>query len=104
MKIVEDMLAANPAAFNTTGKPGLGDMLYKDINGDGIINENDRTNIGSPMPKFTYGWTNTFRYKNFDLSIFINGTYGNKILNLTKRGLTTMSSARTVRNMIVLSA
>ena len=79
--------------FNSAQTVWPGDIKYKDINGDGIINENDRTNIGSPMPKFTYGWTNTFRYKNFDLSIFINGTYGNKILNLTKRGLTTMSSA-----------
>ncbi len=79
--------------FNSAQTVWPGDIKYKDINGDGIINENDRTNIGSPMPKFTYGWTNTFRYKGFDLSIFINGTYGNKVMNLTKRGLTTMSSA-----------
>ena len=46
----------------------VGDVKYKDQNGDGIIDENDRTNIGSPLPKFTFGWTNTFRYKNFDLS------------------------------------
>ena len=44
------------------------------------------------MPKFTYGWSNTFRYKGFDMSIFINGSYGNKVMNLTKRGLTNMSS------------
>ena len=44
------------------------------------------------MPKFTYGWTNTFRYKGFDMSIFINGSYGNKVMNLTKRDLTNMSS------------
>lgn len=70
----------------------VGDIKYKDLNGDGVINENDRTNIGSPMPKFTFGWNNTFRYKGFDLSIFINGSYGNKVMNLTKRNLTTMSS------------
>jgi hypothetical protein len=81
--------------FNNAQTVWPGDIKYKDLNGDGIIDENDRTNIGSPMPKFTYGWTNTFRYKNFDLSIFINGTYGNKVMNLTKRGLTTMSNAWT---------
>ena len=79
--------------FNSANTVWVGDIKYKDLNGDGIINENDRTIIGSPMPKFTYGWTNTFRYKGFDLSIFLNGTYGNKVMNLTKRGLTTMSSA-----------
>ena len=79
--------------FNSANTVWPGDIKFKDLNGDGVIDENDRTNIGSPMPKFTFGWTNTFRYKNFDLSIFVNGTYGNKIMNLTKRGLTTMSSA-----------
>ena len=78
----------------------VGDIKYKDLNGDGVINENDRTNIGSPMPKFTFGWNNTFRYKGFDLSIFINGSYGNKVMNLTKRNLTTMSSPWANRHVI----
>lgn len=79
--------------FNGGNTVYVGDIKYKDLNGDGVINENDRTNIGSPMPKFTFGWNNTFRYKGFDLNIFINGSYGNKVMNLTKRNLTTMSSA-----------
>ena len=78
--------------FNSANTVYVGDIKFKDINGDGVINEKDMTNIGSPMPKFTYGWTNTFRYKGFDMSIFINGSYGNKVMNLTKRGLTNMSS------------
>lgn len=78
--------------FNGSNTVYVGDIKYKDLNGDGIINELDQTNIGSPMPKYTFGWTNTFRYKGFDLSIFINGSYGNKVMNLTKRGLTNMSS------------
>ena len=78
--------------FNGSNTVYVGDIKYKDLNGDGIINELDQTNIGSPMPKFTFGWNNTFRYKDFDLSIFINGSYGNKVMNLTKRGLTNMSS------------
>lgn len=78
--------------FNGSNTVYVGDIKYKDLNGDGVINELDQTNIGSPMPKYTFGWTNTFRYKGFDLSIFINGSYGNKVMNLTKRGLTNMSS------------
>ena len=79
--------------FNGANTTYVGDIKYKDLNGDGIINEDDRTIIGSPLPKFTFGWTNTFRYKNFDLNIFINGSYGNKVMNLTKRNLTNMNTA-----------
>ena len=63
-----------------------GDLKFKDINEDGYINELDRTNIGSPLPKFTFGWTNTFRWKNLDLSIFLNGSVGNKVLNYNMMG------------------
>ena len=69
---------------NTTVWPG--DLKFEDVNGDGKINELDRTNIGSPLPKFTFGWTNTFRYKNLDLTIFLNGSYGNKVLNYNMMG------------------
>lgn len=89
--------------FDGSNTVYVGDIKYKDLNGDGVINEDDRTNIGSPMPKFTFGWTNTFRYKNFDLSIFVNGTYGNKVMNLTKRGLTTMSSVWSNQHVDVLN-
>ena len=73
--------------FNRKNTVWVGDIKYKDISGpdgkpDGVINEYDKTNLGSPMPKFTFGWTNTFRYKDFDLSIFINGSYGNTLLIL----------------------
>ena len=69
---------------NTTVWPG--DLKFEDVNKDGKINELDRTNIGSPLPKFTFGWTNTFRFGNFDLSVFINGSYGNKVLNYNLLG------------------
>jgi len=62
------------------------------VNGDGVINEQDKTNIGSPFPKFTFGWNNTFTYKNFDLTIFINGNYGSKIGNYMKMKLSHMNS------------
>ena len=76
----------------------VGDLKYKDINGDNVIDDKDRTDIGSPLPKFTFGWNNTFRYKNFDLNIFVNGSYGNKVLNYSlmngpSGGLASMRSA-----------
>lgn len=83
--------------FNRSNTIWIGDIKYKDISGpdgkpDGIINDFDKTNIGSPMPDFTFGWANTFRYKNFDLSIFINGSYGNKVFNYLGMKLTHMNS------------
>ncbi len=72
--------------FNRTTTVWPGDIKFKDVNGDGVINEKDRTNIGSPLPKFTFGWTNTFRYKNVDLTIFLNGSVGNKVLNYNMMG------------------
>lgn len=58
-------------------KPG--DVKFKDQNEDGVIDENDRTFLGSAIPKYTYGATFNFEYKNFDFSAFFQGQYGNKI-------------------------
>lgn len=92
--------AAYPADgnFSRTQTVWPGDLKFKDISGpdgtpDGVIDEYDKTYIGNPMPKFTFGFNNTFRYKNFDLNIFLNGTYGNKVMNYIARDLTKMASA-----------
>ena len=82
----------DPSKFNPRNTVWVGDLKFKDVNNDGIIDENDKTNIGSPLPKFTFGWNNTFTYKNFDLNIFINGSYGNKVGNYMKMKLTHMNS------------
>ncbi|MDP9080212.1 MAG: SusC/RagA family TonB-linked outer membrane protein [Bacteroidota bacterium] len=58
-----------------------GDVMYKDVNGDGVINDADKSIVGSPIPKFTYGFTGNVSYKNFDLSLFFQGVSGNKIYN-----------------------
>lgn len=78
--------------FNRYNTTWVGDIKYKDLNGDGVIDENDKTNLGSPMPKFTFGFTNTFYYKNFDLTVFMNGSYGNKIYNYMAMDLSNMKS------------
>jgi TonB-linked SusC/RagA family outer membrane protein len=58
-----------------------GDRKYKDLNGDGVIDTRDQTFLGSPLPKFQFGLNNSFTYKDFDLNIFLSGSYGNKVFN-----------------------
>ncbi|MEL7833727.1 TonB-dependent receptor [Fodinibius sp. Rm-B-1B1-1] len=62
-----------------------GDFRFKDVNGDGQITPDDRTVTGSYHPDFTYGITNRFAYKGFDMNVFIQGVQGREILNLTAR-------------------
>ncbi len=93
--------SAKPAKYPSDGvfsrgnTVWVGDIKYKDVDENGIIDERDRTDLGSPLPKFTFGWTNTFRYKNLDLSIFLNGSYGNKVMNYNSLTLTHMNSTWT---------
>ncbi|WP_417444431.1 SusC/RagA family TonB-linked outer membrane protein [Joostella sp.] len=60
-----------------------GDPLFADIDDSGDITEADRTTIGDPNPDFTWGFTNTFSYKNIDLNIFFQGSQGGEIFNMT---------------------
>ena len=63
----------------------IGDMSFVDKNGDGKISfGEDRQIVGDPNPDFIFGWTNNFSYKNFDLSIYINGSVGNDIYNVLR--------------------
>lgn len=66
----------------TTTLSQAGTVRFKDLNGDGKITfPEDQTVIGDPNPKFIFGLSNSFQYRNFDLSIAISGTYGNKLKN-----------------------
>ena len=61
-----------------------GDLKYRDLNGDGKIDDYDRTIIGCGQPLHTGGFSNTFTWKNFDLNIFFTWSYGNDILNANR--------------------
>lgn len=63
----------------------LGDFIFADINGDGVITNDDQTFIGNPEPKFTWGFGNTLSYKGFDLTVFFTGSYGNDVVNYNRR-------------------
>ncbi len=69
-----------------------GDPKFKDISGpegtpDGKITSDDRTILGESSPKFIFGITNSFEYKDFDLSVFVHGSIGNKMLNMTSMNM-----------------
>ncbi len=76
--------AVQTAGTDPTTSTAPGDFKFKDLNADGIINNEDRTNIGNSIPTFTYGLTNTITYKNIELTLFIQGSQGNKVLNFTR--------------------
>jgi TonB-linked SusC/RagA family outer membrane protein len=89
-KEIDDFKAAHDGktvTFET--KPVVpGDIRYRDVNDDGTFDkEGDQTFMGSPTPKFTYGMTNTFSYKNFDLSILVTAQTGGKIFGVLGRAI-----------------
>lgn len=64
--------------YNETGQ-----IRYRDLNNDGVISAEDKTYIGDPNPKYMYGVNSIMSYKNFDLTLFFQGMYGNDIFNLS---------------------
>lgn len=78
--------AADGNSASTYGGTAIrpGDIKFKDINGDGVINDADRTYIGSPIPKFTYGFYGRAAYRGFDVQVQFNGVYGSKIYNAAR--------------------
>lgn len=82
MGIYQDSVSASKGA--TYAGANAGSFIYKDVNGDGKINADDRTWIGNPNPKFTYGVNLSANYKAFDFTMVLYGSYGNKDFNYTK--------------------
>ena len=77
------MIVALPEGKEVNEDTGIwyGDYKYKDVNDDGVIDEQDRSYLGNPEPKFTFGINNNWRWKGFDINLFITGSVGNKVFN-----------------------
>ena len=78
----------------------VGDIRFRDLDGDGRITDRDQTVIGDPNPDFTFGFTNNFTYKNWNLGVVLNGSVGGKILNYTRvktEGMTSIWDNQSVR-------
>jgi TonB-linked SusC/RagA family outer membrane protein len=78
-------LDANGAPIFFQNKALPGDVRFVDINGDTVLNDYDKTIIGNPNPKFTFGFSVNLEYKGFDLNCFFQGSYGNDIFNAIKQ-------------------
>ncbi len=74
-------LTAVPVSLSG-GTPAVGDLRFKDVNGDKKITDDDRTIIGNPTPKFTYGGSVGINYKNFNLGVDVGGVSGNQIYRI----------------------
>ncbi|GAB4420759.1 MAG: TonB-dependent receptor [Bacteroidia bacterium] len=75
-----------------SGQTWLGDVRYRDVNEDGVINDDDATFIGSPHPRFSFGFSNNLRYRVFDLSVFLQGVEGVQVLNFFSRNTLGMAA------------
>lgn len=85
--VFQNQSEIDDAPVDTEGNPTPGDFQFRDVNGDGVIDANDRTTLGNYQPDFTWGITNRFNFRNIDFSFFFQGVEGREILNLTARHL-----------------
>jgi TonB-dependent starch-binding outer membrane protein SusC len=80
--ILQTADVATKGVYTGNATPKAGDRLYKDTNGDGAFTTAaDRTTIGNAQPDFTFGFSNNFKYRNFELALMVQGSVGNDILN-----------------------
>lgn len=77
----------------------VGSVRYKDVNGDGVIDENDRTYCGKASPDWTFGITNTFRWKNWDASILFTAQCGGKIWSALGRGIDMQNQGSSINRL-----
>ena len=81
--------------------PATGDLKFKDLNGNGILDPDDRRVIGNGQPDFTFGLTNTLSYKRFDLNFFFEGSVGNDIYNATRVDLEGMFDSKNQSTVVL---
>jgi TonB-linked SusC/RagA family outer membrane protein len=74
-------------AETATTKTAPGDLKWRDVNGDGVVNAEDQVALGTPIPDFTYGFTFNAAYRGFDFQFFLQGAHGHQIYNAAKRWL-----------------
>lgn len=79
-----DSHASQVTGNDPYNRTSAGDIRFKDLNNDGVINDKDRTYLGNPNPSFIFAMNNNFSYKGFDLSIFLQGISGNKVFNANR--------------------
>ncbi|KYP14073.1 MAG: SusC/RagA family TonB-linked outer membrane protein [Flavihumibacter sp. CACIAM 22H1] len=79
-----DNYALQVPGADPNNRTSPGDIKFRDLNNDGVIDDNDRTFIGNPSPTFIFAMNNSFSYKGFDLSVFLQGIAGNKIFNANR--------------------
>lgn len=82
----------NNSALQISGGTSPGDIKFKDLDNNGVINENDRTYLGDPTPDWIFSMNNSFSYKSFDLQIYLQGVAGNQIYNANRISLEGMST------------
>lgn len=80
---------AEEVAASKQSDKKLGAMKIKDLNGDGLIDTNDRTILGNAQPKYTFGQTGSVAYRSVSLSYLLRGSQGNKVVNLNRQGMET---------------
>jgi TonB-linked SusC/RagA family outer membrane protein len=95
--------AAQVASLPGYSGAAPGSYIYQDVNGDGKIDDNDRTNLGNPNPDFTYGVNLNASYKGFDFSMVLYGSYGNKDFNYVKYWTDTYHSFPGGKNLDLLT-
>ncbi|MDO5607059.1 MAG: TonB-dependent receptor [Capnocytophaga sp.] len=93
-----DNWAVQQGTNNAALQPG--DLKFVDVNGDGVVNDNDRTKIGSPDPDFIYGINLGVNYKNWELNAFIQGSQGNEIFNAMKTHLYNFDETNKHKDML----
>ncbi|MFV8367307.1 SusC/RagA family TonB-linked outer membrane protein [Flavobacterium sp. XS1P27] len=79
---------AHPSQLSLGADASPGDLRFVDVNGDGILNSNDRTNIGDPIPDATMGFNLQMNYKNFDFAVYTFASVGNDMVRNYERNLT----------------